>query len=421
MLEEVFKYLQHHIQHNDLAAAGAITAGISTVGFSIWATAKSWPLKVYSYFQRRCVFHATIEHTDPVYQYVDNFFAKKYPHKFRKVEISTKESKPEEWEYDGDGEFRPVYKKARPLQLTHENDYVIFWHKFRKITSFKGKEKLEGARNTYDMFRRSYTFSGLFARKAILSLIESILDEGIEAARIEKEEQRVIKLYTHATHGAWSAVSQLKGKTFDSLFLPHKKDLMHDLDDFLNKKELYAKLNVPFKRGYLFYGLPGNGKSATAFAIAEHLRYDLYVLNVNSLYPDNFQSCVNKIPSNSILLIEDIDAAFHKRKSSDQNGITFGQFINALSGIDNKENILTIFTTNHVDKLDAALIRDGRCDKKIEFKNPTKKEVQGFLNYALPQPVHLRKYTPNKCFAEVQNIVLKNFDNRNAILAKLES
>jgi hypothetical protein len=419
MLQELWSY----IQQNNLAGAGVITAGAATLGASLWSIARSYPNMLVRYITRRCSFSATIEHTDPLYKYVDDYLSAKYPHKFRRVEIEIKDIS--KWYTDEEWVGETQVRSSRPaiqpqLKISHDNDFVIFWNRCRRITASKTKEKLEAARSTHDMFRKAYTFSGLFARKSILDLLEQLRVEGVEKDEAERESKKVVSYKNHASHGNWNFSTPIEGKTFDSIFLEQKEEIVADLDDFLSKKDLYSKFRVPFKRGYLFYGAPGNGKSATVLAIANYLKYDIYALNVTALYPENFRDCIEKIPSNSIVLVEDIDGYYNKRKPLEQNKIAFSQFINALSGVEKKENILTIFTTNHIEKLDPALIRDGRCDKHIEFKNPSKNIVEEFLSYVHELPVTISKYK-ERCFAEIQNIALKNVDNLNKTLKLLQN
>lgn len=418
MLQELWEY----VQQNNLAGAGVITAGAATLGASIWSMAKSYPSMVWSYIRRRCSFSATVEHTDPLYKYIDEYLGATYPHKFRRVEVEIKD--PNKWyteeEWGEDGSSRSVVAGTRPeLKISHDNDYVIFWSKYRRITASKTKEKLEAAKGTYDMFRRAYTFSGLFAKHSILTLLEQLRVEGVAKDKAAREAKKVISYKNHASHGNWNYSTPIEGKTFDSIFLEQKKEIIADLDDFLAKKNLYAKFRVPFKRGYLFYGAPGNGKSATVLAIANYLKYDIYALNVTALYPESFRDCIEKIPPNSIVLVEDIDGYYDKRKPIEQNKIAFSQFINALSGVEKKENILTIFTTNHVEKLDPALIRDGRCDKHIEFKNPSKEIAEEFLSYVHDVNVSIPIYK-ERCFAEIQNVALKNVDDLDKTIKLLK-
>lgn len=92
------------------------------------------------------------------------------------------------------------------------------------------------------------------------------------------------------------------------------------------------------------------------------------------------------MPERSIMLLEDIDAAFTKRSQSDNQGyqsmITFSGLLNALDGVASAEERIIFLTTNHVEKLDPALIRPGRIDMKEYLGNATDYQIkQMFLRF----------------------------------------
>ena len=69
-----------------------------------------------------------------------------------------------------------------------------------------------------------------------------------------------------------------------------------------------------------------------------------------------------------MLLIEDVDCVFKtERTTTDQTGVTLSGLLNALDGVSSREGRVLFLTTNHPDRLDSALIRPGRVDRKIEL------------------------------------------------------
>lgn len=95
---------------------------------------------------------------------------------------------------------------------------------------------------------------------------------------------------------------------------------------------------------------------------------------------DRLNHLMNHLPDRSILLLEDVDAAFNKREqSSDQgytSGVTFSGLLNALDGVASAEECITFMTTNHPEKLDLALLRPGRVDFKVLIDNATDYQVE---------------------------------------------
>ncbi|KAF6072765.1 BCS1 N terminal family protein [Candida albicans] len=146
--------------------------------------------------------------------------------------------------------------------------------------------------------------------------------------------------------------------------------------------EWYHKRGIPYRRGYLLYGPPGSGKTSFIQALAGELDYNICILNLseNNLTDDRLNHLMNHIPNRSILLLEDVDAAFNKREqTNDQgfnNGVTFSGLLNALDGVASAEECITFMTTNHPEKLDPALLRPGRVDYKVMIDNATEHQVK---------------------------------------------
>ncbi|KAI5954230.1 BCS1 [Candida jiufengensis] len=159
--------------------------------------------------------------------------------------------------------------------------------------------------------------------------------------------------------------------------------ILNDVKDFLVSGEWYHKRGIPYRRGYLLYGPPGSGKTSFIQALAGELDYNICILNLseNNLTDDRLNHLMNHIPNRSILLLEDVDAAFNKKReqSNDQgfnNGVTFSGLLNALDGVASAEECITFMTTNHPERLDPALLRPGRVDFKVLINNATEYQIR---------------------------------------------
>ncbi|KAK7054724.1 Complex III assembly protein translocase and chaperone [Paramarasmius palmivorus] len=142
----------------------------------------------------------------------------------------------------------------------------------------------------------------------------------------------------------------------------------HDLQTFLNRRQWYAERGIPYRRGYLLHGPPGSGKSSFIQALAGSFNYDICLLNLSErgLGDDKLNHLLSNVPSQSFVLIEDVDSAFNKRVQTSEDGyqssVTFSGFLNALDGVASGEERIIFMTTNHLERLDPALIRPGRVD-----------------------------------------------------------
>ncbi len=159
-------------------------------------------------------------------------------------------------------------------------------------------------------------------------------------------------------------------------------------------KHWYHSHGVPYRRSYLLHGAPGTGKTSTIHALAGELNLKLCFM---SLSHDNFtdQTLVEalvKLPKPCILVFEDIDAIFNKRRNASASLVTFSGFLNAIDGVISPEGTLLMMTTNHVDQLDPALLRSGRVDRRFEFLPPSRDEICTYYKTYYPDaPVEYSK------------------------------
>jgi len=87
-------------------------------------------------------------------------------------------------------------------------------------------------------------------------------------------------------------------------------------------------------------------------------------------------SLLNNAPPNALLVIEDVDAAFVDRSSGEKsNQVTFSGLLNALDGVAAQEGRLLFMTTNRIQVLDPALIREGRVDKRVHLGHATQEQA----------------------------------------------
>lgn len=173
----------------------------------------------------------------------------------------------------------------------------------------------------------------------------------------------------------------IKNTTFDNLVL--EEQLKRELQNLFNKDLVLAsikefeEMDVLWKRGYLFYGSPGNGKTHAIKAIVNQMQLPcLYVRSFDSyggISQDNidrvFQGARRYAPC--ILVLEDIDSLVNEKNRS--------FFLNEVDGFGSNHGIVIIATTNYPERLDPAIMRASRFDKKYPFDLPGSKERDIFL------------------------------------------
>ncbi|XP_021737897.1 AAA-ATPase ASD, mitochondrial-like [Chenopodium quinoa] len=224
-----------------------------------------------------------------------------------------------------------------------------------------------------------------------------VLKEG-NAIKIRNRQR---KLYTN--NGAqWSHVVFEHPASFETLAMePAKKEeIIEDLVTFSKGEEFYSRIGRAWKRGYLLYGPPGTGKSTMIAAMANLLNYDIYDLELTAVKDNTeLRRLLIETSSKSIIVIEDIDCSRdltgQRKKKPDKevdniggdekkkamsmlareeqdastSKVTLSGLLNFIDGLWSAcgGERLIVFTTNHVHKLDPALIRRGRMDKHVEL------------------------------------------------------
>jgi mitochondrial chaperone BCS1 len=162
-----------------------------------------------------------------------------------------------------------------------------------------------------------------------------------------------------------------------------KERIVTDVQDFMKSEKWYSERGIPYRRGYLLYGPPGTGKSSFIQALAGHLNYAIAILNLSErgLSDDRLNHLLTMIPERTFVLLEDVDVAWANQRGAQSDGyhgpnVTMSGLLNALDGVASAEERILFLTTNHVDKLDAALVRPGRVDMTVHLDNATVYQIK---------------------------------------------
>ncbi len=174
----------------------------------------------------------------------------------------------------------------------------------------------------------------------------------------------------------------IKVSTFDNLILEGtlKQDILDDITQFFAAREIYEEHGIPWKRGILFIGPAGNGKTHAVKALINALEQPcLYVKNFRSPHAQGADE-INirqvfaraRLSAPCVLVLEDLDSLVTPQIRS--------FFLNELDGFAANVGIVTLATTNHPERLDPAIVnRPSRFDRKYHFNLPGKAERQAYI------------------------------------------
>ncbi|TFK22343.1 P-loop containing nucleoside triphosphate hydrolase protein [Coprinopsis marcescibilis] len=151
-----------------------------------------------------------------------------------------------------------------------------------------------------------------------------------------------------------------------------KKSLQKDINGFFDSEKIYKDLGIPWKRGLIMYGPPGNGKTISIKAIMKTCIEKGY----NPLYEAAMREVFALARKNApcLVVLEDLDSLINDGNRS--------FFLNELDGLQGNDGLLLIGTTNHFDRLDPGLSsRPSRFDRKYLFDDPDLDERKLYVIY----------------------------------------
>lgn len=172
-----------------------------------------------------------------------------------------------------------------------------------------------------------------------------------------------------------------------------KAQLIADIEGFFDRKEDYKSFAVPWKRGIILHGLPGNGKTISVKALMHSLAHrpnpipTLYVKSLGrSCAQDDIREIFQKARHTApcLLVLEDIDSLVTNSVRS--------FFLNEVDGLEGNDGIMMIGSTNYLDKLDAGISkRPSRFDRKYHFALPAEAERTRYCEFWRSKLSHTSK------------------------------
>ncbi|KAI1768702.1 BCS1 N terminal-domain-containing protein [Hypoxylon sp. FL1150] len=276
--------------------------------------------------------------------------------------------------------------------------------------------------------------------KQFLAHIKEVYYSNHQARTIVKRPSRISNP-RYGGRGNWLQVANRPVRDIRTVVLAEDQKLkvLADINEYLHPEtpRWYANRGIPLRRGYLFHGPPGTGKTSLSFALAGIFGLDIHVISLlePSLTEEDLSGLFASLPRRCIVLLEDIDTAGLRRpppvnpedddegsgpahahprrsprahnttnaaasnansntaphdwkvsdlakalkkddKAEQRTGISLSGLLNAIDGVASHEGRVLIMTTNLPNQLDDALIRPGRIDLQVAFTNATRDQAR---------------------------------------------
>lgn len=371
-MRTIYNILIHALSNQFVSGGFLLMASGSLIALCRKAPSRAW-----SWLQRRFIVKLDISNDDPAFFWIASWLAQQpYSRRARSLTVSSKRD--HYGNVDGPQVSLDIYL-PEIIFTPAPGQHVFFYNRRLVWLSRDRKDAAPDSKGnaSFSLWNREQFELRILGRGQAAG--RSLIEDARRLAITERKTKTDIYL---CAFDYWKRIDSLDPRPLSTVVLP-KGDaefLMADVKAFLNGRQWYKERGVPYRRGYLFHGLSGSGKTSAILALAGELRLNLYILNLSggSLSDVRLQHLLSEVPPNSIVLLEDIDAAFSARKKSDEinNGVTFSGLLNALDGAASREGWLVFMTTNHANLLDPALVRPGRADVHLEFKTATVEQAE---------------------------------------------
>ena len=413
----MFEQLHSFIANNQFASGGLLLG----IGAGILAYARSIPSKLYTKIIRLISYDIKIKHGTELFKYINEYFAIKQPARWsRNFNVSLDST------------------KNIPLMSLGEGQHFFFHNKVLFICNrgIKEKQNTSGRGNSHGE-EGEYFDIKIFTKNK-----QFVLDWLKEVITTVEPDIDNIKIYKQSRWDDWLLLRSLPPRDEKHIILEGDvfQELYDDIQRFYERKDWFKNLGIPYKRGYLLHGAPGNGKTSTIIGLASKFRIPVYIITkLDAGTIEKLPDLFTELPEKAFVVFEDVDSMLLKTRPvntkeetndttededdwpndtenvTDTSKINMSGLLNAIDGIASPEGYIMFMTTNFPENLDAALVRPGRIDKKIEFKNPNHNQIKRFLKKFIPTATEIEQtifadnmITKNLSAATLQEFLITN-------------
>jgi ATP-dependent 26S proteasome regulatory subunit len=237
----------------------------------------------------------------------------------------------------------------------------------------------------------------------------------VESKRLQSKS-KVIRVYRPVivegkdySDAYWSSVFIQTNKCFRNTVVSKEvqKEFVDDIRTFMSGEAKYIERGIPFKRGYILYGVPGTGKTSLIKALANEYSCDVFSIELESITDNNqLMKLLTDVTYHAgnrkyVLVFEDVDRSplfsdeygsggYRPRgsKKAEKEGVSKPALLNAIDGVAEPNNRVLILTANDISVFESeenkAFVRPGRIDKKIEIKQCDNSQIAALFRIFFP-------------------------------------
>ena len=319
----------------------------------------------------------SIKSTDPMHEWLLIYLQEKVNHKTSNLTVKT-ERKLQTNSYV----ITSVENDAEKPDLTFQPNmgFHSFIYSGKKISVFQSNDKTITTGEEKAPTKLGTIMLSCYGPENI-TLLKKLCSEAMEFA-LDKDKN-LTHVYALRPYGAsWEKVQSKKPRSLSTVILDSNiaEEVISDIKNFTQSQQWYLARGVPYRRGYMLHGPPGTGKTSFILAVAAELKLSVCLMNLTGNIDDNqLMGAMENAPKNTILLLEDVDSIFIERTSVNESKgrkISFSGLLNAIDGVRTQEGRILFMSTNHIEKLDPALLRPGRSDVHVKLDYASKEQIR---------------------------------------------
>lgn len=436
---------------------------LTAVGF-VWAANKVWDhlyMTLYSMSRQYFMANVQVSSTDDIYFHMMKWLAAQ-PNLVDSRSLAAETASMGAWDEEDENElqmerilvdsadgffnFSTQEAKAAP-RFTPALGVHSFWFRGRYFSLHRKQEALfdaAGAGHGMSQFKdKEILVLSCFGRSP--EPIKQLLQHAKEQFYTDHQAKTTVRrpasqaMRRYGGRHNWQQVANRPVRPMSTVVLDdeQKTRVLSDMNEYLHpaSPRWYANRGIPLRRGYLFHGPPGTGKTSLSFALAGVFGLDIYVISLldPSLTEEDLLALFTALPRRCVVLLEDIDTAGLQRAqdpassgsssssedaeepdtsngktskkprqkskkdwkvsdlarelkrqggsdAAEKKGISLSGLLNAIDGVASHEGRVLIMTTNKPEALDDALIRPGRVDLQVAFTNATQGQALSLIH-----------------------------------------
>jgi chaperone BCS1 len=355
-MNTILDFIQQQLATNQFFGGGLILM----VGGALLACFRDLPGRIWLWLRHCWIIEIDILDRDPAFEWIDKWLAQHSYARDRARSLTVKTMAVDYCERQAD----PTMDSRPHILFSPAPGEHIFFYRGRLVILNRQRPKLDTAQSQQLGVRESFAIH-IFSRDRTIA--RQLIEDARDVALPPGDNRLAIH---RPSYSSWEEQMKRLPRPSESVVLRSglMEALLSDVRRFLLRRDWYIERGIPYRSGYLLYGPPGTGKSSAVLAIASAMKMDIAILSLanSTLDDDDLCQLLSVCPVNSIVLIEDIDCVFVERRATDEkhNKLTFSGLLNAIDGVAAGEGRILFATTNHLERLDPALIRPGRIDRK---------------------------------------------------------